>query len=77
MGQGLIDKQMTRSAADGFQNVCVGQAFIVKPLDQPLTGTLRGHADPGNTVTHCANQLLISGSCALCVKSICNGVIDT
>ncbi|MNY74252.1 hypothetical protein D3C86_2132370 [compost metagenome] len=46
MGQGLVDEQVTRCPANGFEYAGVGQPFLVQTLDKALTGALGSHADP-------------------------------
>ncbi|MCY1250152.1 hypothetical protein D9M72_637590 [compost metagenome] len=46
MRQRLVDEQVARRATDHLKHLVVAQAVVVQALDQPLAGTLRGHADP-------------------------------
>ena len=82
--QGLVDKQMTRGATDDLEHLGVRDAFLVQTLDQPLPGTLGGHADASAQqivlFTHqsrSSTQPSRRSKASLKVRSSCSGVIDT
>jgi hypothetical protein len=85
MGQGLIDKQMTRGTTNNLKHVLIDDAFVNQALNQPLTSTLGSHA---NTAMHQAtlftphqpkpsSQPSRHLNASPNVRSSCNGVIDT
>ncbi|MNM71225.1 hypothetical protein D3C81_828820 [compost metagenome] len=45
-GQGFVDEQMTRHDAHRIEGGFVDDAGLTQTVDQTVTHTLRGHADP-------------------------------
>ena len=73
-------KDVARHGGNRREHPLIADALLAQTVDHARARALRGHSDAGNAAycrAHCASQLRISGSCALCVRSICRGVIDT
>ncbi|MNG14948.1 hypothetical protein D3C84_987420 [compost metagenome] len=82
--QRLVDKQVTRRTPQHIDHFGVGHAFFDQPLNEPLTGSLRGKTDTMAhqilLFTHQSNpssQPSRRSKASLNVRSSCNGVIDT
>ncbi|MCY1382981.1 hypothetical protein D9M69_710630 [compost metagenome] len=85
MRQRFVDEQVARGPANDLQYPGVGDAFFVQALDQPLPGSLGGHADAAtqHIVLFATHQRSPSSQpsrllkASLKVRSSCSGVIET